>query len=169
MEIRDAMEGDLPAVVEIYNATISGRMATADLEVIPVSSRRDWFREHNPTTRPLWVATADETVVGWLSFQSFYGRPAYSSTAEISVYVQPEHRRQGIARALITRAIDEAPHLGLKTLVGFIFAHNQPSLALFEGMGFERWGLLPRIAELDGVERSLSIVGQRIEETLHGP
>jgi hypothetical protein len=30
MKIRDAVESDLPAIVEIYNAAIPGRMATAD-------------------------------------------------------------------------------------------------------------------------------------------
>ncbi|MEP6686317.1 MAG: N-acetyltransferase, partial [Verrucomicrobiota bacterium] len=51
------------------------------------------------------------------------------------------------------------PRLGLKTLLGFIFAHNDASLRLFEKFGFHRWGVLPRVAELDGVERDLIIVG----------
>ncbi|PYK01509.1 MAG: N-acetyltransferase, partial [Verrucomicrobia bacterium] len=33
---------------------------------------------------------------------------------------------------------------------------------LFEQLGFERWGLLPRIAQLDDVERDLTIMGRRI-------
>ncbi len=49
----------------------------------------------------------------------------------------------------------------VSTLLGFVFAHNEPSLRLLEAFGFERWGLLPRVAELDGVERDLVIVGRR--------
>jgi phosphinothricin acetyltransferase len=56
-----------------------------------------------------------------------------------------------------------APRLGLKTLLGFIFGHNEPSLRLFEVFGFQRWGILPRVAELDGVERDLVIIGRRLE------
>jgi phosphinothricin acetyltransferase len=162
MVIRDAREGDLPAIVDIYNAAIPGRLATADTEPVSVPSRRAWFGEHDPAHRPLWVASVDSSIAGWLSFQSFYGRPAYHATAEISVYVAPSQQRRGIARALLAPAIDAAPRLGVKTLLGFIFGHNEPSLRLFAGFGFQRWALLPRVAELDGAERDLVVVGLRV-------
>jgi phosphinothricin acetyltransferase len=160
--IRDARDADLPAIVEIYNASIPGRLATADTEPVSIESRREWFAAHSPARRPVWVAEQDGTVVGWLSVQSFYGRPAYQATAELSVYVAPAHRGCGVGRRLVTEAIGRAPGLGLRTLLGFIFAHNTPSLRLFEGQGFRRWGHLPRVAELDGVERDLVIVGRRL-------
>lgn len=162
LTIRDATRADLPAIVEIYNAAIPGRMATADTSPITVASRHAWFAEHRPDERPLWVIQAGRVIVGWLSFQSFYGRPAYHATAEVSVYVAPDRQRQGIGRALLSRAIDESPRLGLRTLLGFIFGHNAPSLRLFERHGFARWGTLPRVAELDGVERDLVIMGKRV-------
>jgi L-amino acid N-acyltransferase YncA len=162
MTIRDATEADLPAIVEIYNAAIPGRRATADTEPVAVENRYAWFCEHHPGRRPLWVAEENGAIVGWLSFQSFYGRPAYHATAEISVYVAPSRQRTGFGGALLTKAIEQAPQFGLKTLLGFIFGHNEPSLRLFEGFGFERWGILPRVAELDGVERGLIVVGRRL-------
>jgi len=162
MTIRDATEADLPAIVEIYNAAIPGRRATADTEPVAVENRYAWFCEHHPGRRPLWVAEENGEIAGWLSFQSFYGRPAYHATAEISVYVSPSKQRTGIRGTLLTKAIEQAPRLGLKTLLGFIFGHNEPSLRLFEGFGFKRWGVLPRVAELDGVEHDLILVGRRI-------
>ena len=161
MKIRDAVESDLSAIVDIYNAAIPHRMATGDLEPISIESRRVWFRERSPS-RPLWVAESDRTLVGWLSFQSFYGRPADWATAELSIYVAPTHHCQGIGRQLLERAINRSPELGIKTLLGFIFTHNEPSLKLFEKQGFQRWGHLPQVAELDGIERDLTIVGYRI-------
>ena len=56
----------------------------------------------------------------------------------------------------------EAKTFGIKTLLGYIFAHNEPSLKLFSQFGFEEWAMLPDIALLDGVERSLKILGKRI-------
>jgi len=162
MIVRDATPSDLPAIVQIYNAAIPGRMATADTEPVLAEARRAWFAEHDPKRRPLWVALVGDSTVGWLSFQSFYGRPAYRATAEISVYVAPGHHRSGIARALLGKAIDAAPGLGLKTLVGFVFGHNEPSLRLFTGFGFQRWALLPGVAELDGIERDLVILGRKV-------
>ena len=162
MTIRDATEADLPAIVEIYNAAISSRRATADTEPVSIESRSGWFREHHPDHRPLWVAVDNGTVIGWLSFQSFYGRPAYQATAELSVYVSPSKHGRGMGHALVAKAIEYAPRLGLKTLLGFIFGHNDASLRLFEGFGFQRWALLPGVAELDGTARDLVIVGRRL-------
>ena len=162
LTIRDATGIALPAIVAIYNASIPGRAATADTEPVSVESRRAWFRDHDPEKRPLWVATDTNEIAGWLSFQSFYGRPAYHATAELSIYVAPSRQRQGIGTGLLGSAIEQAPRLGLKTLLGFIFAHNQASLRLFEKFRFERWGTLPSVAELDGVERDLIIVGRRL-------
>jgi L-amino acid N-acyltransferase YncA len=162
VDIRDATAEDLSAIVAIYNAAIPGRMATADLEPVSPEARRAWFAEHSSHQRPLWVIEDCGAVAGWLSFQSFYGRPAYHATAELSVYVAPEHQRKGIARRLVGEAIRRAPAMEIRTLLGFIFGHNRQSLELFRGFGFETWANLPRVAELDGVERDLLIVGRRV-------
>jgi phosphinothricin acetyltransferase len=159
--IRHAKPADLPAIVAIYNASIPGRMATADTLPVTVESRRGWFAEFDPAHRPLWVHV-DDAVEGWLSLRSFYGRPAYLATAETGVYVAPGARGRGIGRALLAHAIAEAPRLSLRTLLAFVFAHNAASVGLFQSLGFRRWGLLPGVAELDGVERDLAILGLRV-------
>jgi phosphinothricin acetyltransferase len=161
--IRDAVEADLAAIVAIYNATIDSHVATADLQPITVESRVSWFREHHPDKRPLWVMDVEGAVVGWLGFQSFYyGRGAYASAAELSIYVSLDYRRQGIGQTLLKRAIAQSPSLGIKTLLGFIFAHNQPSLHLFEQFGFQRWGYLPGVAEFETIPHDLVIVGLQL-------
>jgi L-amino acid N-acyltransferase YncA len=159
MFIRKASERDLPDIVDIYNSTIAGRVATADTEPVTVESRMPWFHEHKDE-RPLWVLMEDDRILGWLSFQSFYGRPAYHGTVEVSIYVSPESRGIGVGSKLLSFAITQCPSLGIKRLVGFIFAHNDPSLRLFEKFGFEQWGYLPGVAELDGVEKDLAILGK---------
>ena len=160
MTIRDAIEAHLPAIVAIYNAAIPGRMATADTHPVTFESRSYWFYQHTPNARPLWVAVQNEIIAGWLSFQSFYGRPAYHATAELSVYIAPNWQRKGIGHALLSQAVDQAPRLGLKTLLGFIFGHNEASLRLFDKFDFHCWGVLPGVAELDGVECDLIIMGR---------
>jgi L-amino acid N-acyltransferase YncA len=164
MTIRHATVRDLPHIVEIYNSAIPGRLATADTDPIPVASRNAWLREHSPERHPLWILGDGTRIDGWLSMQPFYGRPAYHATAELSVYVAPRAQHPGIGRALVGHAVASAPGLGLKTLLGFIFGHNAPSLGLFESFGFERWAFLPRVAELDGIERDLAILGLRVAD-----
>ena len=159
---RLATRADLPRIVEIYNSTIASREVTADLEPISVESREPWFAEHSPQFRPLWVVEIDCEIAGWLSFSSFYGRPAYNGTAEVSLYIDERFRRAGIGRYLLVEAMAHAPQIGVHTLLGFVFGHNLPSLALFERYGFARWAQLPRVASLDGVERDLIILGRRV-------
>jgi phosphinothricin acetyltransferase len=153
----------LSRVVAIYNASIPGRMATADTAPVTVEAREPWFREFDPAARPLWVFTvAGNDIAGWLGLRSFYGRPAYRRTVELAVYTDPAAQRRGVAKNLVAHALASAPGLAIATILGFVFAHNIPSLRLLEGAGFQRWGHLPRVAEFDGVERDLVILGRRI-------
>jgi L-amino acid N-acyltransferase YncA len=163
MHRRDATEADLPAIVEIYNATIPSRMVTADLVPVTVESRLPWFRSHDPKVHPLWVMEDQGQVCGWLTYSAFHSRPAYWPTAELSVYVAASARRRGIGRRLLADAIAHAPSIRLRTLIGIIWAHNEPSLKLFEAFGFERWGHLPRVALLDEVERDVVFLGRRVD------
>ena len=163
MNLRDATEGDLPAIVDIYNSTVPGRMVTADTEPVTVEQRAGWFREHDARRRPLWVAETDEDVVGWLSLSDFWdGRPAYHATAEVGVYVKDGHRGGGVGRRLVEEAIGRAPELGIETLIAGTFAHNGPSVRLFERFGFQRWAHFPEVAELDGVKRDLVVSALRV-------
>lgn len=161
--IRLAVPADLPAIVEIYNATIPSRQVTADTEPITVASREAWLAEHQPDRHPLWVwCDAQEQVGGWVSVQAFYGRPAYAATVELSLYIAPTHQRQGIGTQLLEHGLAAWPQLGIQTLLGFVFAHNEPSLRLLERFQFQEWGYLPRVAQLDGCDRDLIILGRRL-------
>lgn len=183
MKIRDAVERDLPAIVEIYNAAIPARIACGYTEPVSVESRQPWYQQHPANCRPIWVMEMEEKVprpgkfsdsdvaeasrqkiVGWLSFQFFYGTPAYHATAEVSIYINPHYQRMGIGKKLLDKAISECSKLGIRTLIGFIFAHNIPSLRLFEKLGFQRWGYLPKVAEIENIERDLVIVGLRVDK-----
>ena len=159
----DATIDDLPAIVLIYNSIIAGRMVTADLEAVSIESKQPWFQEHIPDRRPLWVIKNEEkTTIGWASFQDFYGRPAYNGTAEISIYLHPDYRGKGLGKQVLQYCIEQSPKLRITTLLGYIFAHNEPSLKLFLQLGFLEWAHLPDIAELDGIKRSLKILGKRV-------
>ena len=159
---RDATLDDLPGIVAIYNSTVPSRLVTADLEPVTVESRLAWFHAHGPQTRPLWVVEENGTVLAWLSFSDFYGRPAYLRSAEVSIYLAESMRGKGLGKQLLQAALERAPALGIDTVLGFIFGHNEPSLRLFKGFEFQTWGTLPRVAVLDGVERDLVILGRRL-------
>lgn len=160
--MRPATEADLPAIVAIYNASIPSRQATADLEPVSVESKREWFRKHSPARFPLLVHEADGQVIAWVGFKSFYDRPAYKYTAEISMYIAPDHQGRGLGTKLLNEALDTAAQAGLKSILAYVFAHNRPSIALLLRAGFETWGTLPDVTEMDGQEYSVAILGKRL-------
>lgn len=162
MRIRDAVPADLPAIIDIYNAAVATRVSTAQLDPVTVESRREWLNEHSPDRHPFWVMELEGEVAGWLTIKPFIQRCAYSGTVELSVYVNEKFRRRGVGRSLLKEAILRAKSLAITAMVGLIFAHNEASLRLFERAGFKRWGLLPRVALLDGVERDLTIMGRHV-------
>ena len=159
MSIRYATKTDLPAIVDIYNSTVASQIVTADMAPVTVSDRLSWFQSHDRDRHPIWVSEQKDQVTGWLSLSAFYGRPAYDATAELSVYVSPNHRRQGIGNALVEKAIAHCSSQQISTLLGFVFAQNQPSLALLQTFGFEQWGFLPHVAQFETHTCDLVILG----------
>jgi phosphinothricin acetyltransferase len=67
-----------------------------------------------------------------------------------------------VGGTLLETAIARAPGLKLSALIGSIFAHNEASLRLFEQAGFERWGVLRQVANVDGVEHDVVIMGRHV-------
>ncbi|WP_010632081.1 GNAT family N-acetyltransferase [Sporolactobacillus vineae] len=163
--IRDAVMSDLPEIVRIYNETIPGRMVTADTTEVTVEERTPWLAAHlKNRNRPFWIAQSGGHICGWLSLSTFYGRPAYQGTVEISVYIDASFRHTGIGSSLIRRAMKQAGQYKIRTILAFIFGQNLPSLHLFKKLGFAQWGRFPKVAELDGVERDLLILGKRVDD-----
>lgn len=163
VEFSYAEVNDLKKIVETYNSTVASRLVTADLQPVSIESKQHWFDSHNTTNRPLWIIRSNGNYAGWMSFNSFYGRPAYDITAEVSIYLEESARGKGLGNVCLQKAIDESKPRGIKNLLGFIFGHNEPSLKLFYKFKFEKWAHFPNVANMDGVERDLIILGLRID------
>lgn len=156
IHLRDATEGDLPAIVAIYNESVPTGRATADTRPIAVADRMDWFRTFTSHKRPLWVAEERGQIVGCVYLTSFYGgRPAYDKTAEISFYLASSHQKKGIGTFLVGEVIKACPRLGVTTLLAMHFDHNAASQGVLRKFGFQQVGHLPEIAEVFGEKRGL--------------
>ncbi len=157
--MRLATIDDVRAILDIYNESIPKRIATADLVPQSLAARTQWFQSHDFTTRPIVVAIRDDAVVGWGSFTNFKERSAYAPSAEISIYVADVAARQGVGRAILGDLLARAVSCRIDRILAICFSHNEPSLKLFRSRGFEQWGLLPDACELDGIRRSITILG----------
>lgn len=162
MTTRLATIDDLNEIVAIYNETIAGRMVTADTEEVSVDEKHDWFNSHTEE-RPIYVYCENNQVLAWVSYKSFYGRPAYDGTVEMSIYITSKARGKGLGKKLMIFAQAQAKQLNIKVLLGFIFSHNLPSVNLFKHFNFEIWGELPSVAMMDDKAYSLTIFGKHLQ------
>jgi phosphinothricin acetyltransferase len=166
---RDALESDLPRVIEIYNFAVASRTCSCDLEPITIEARRQSFLGHTSNHRPLWVAEDTDApgqgAIGYLGFFHFMNeRPGYFITADIAIYLHPEYQNKRLGTYLLTQAVQHAPALGIETLTATIFTSNDASIRLFKRFGFQQWGFMPRVARLEGIEKDLVLVGRRLTE-----
>lgn len=163
MEVRFADISDLKGIVDIYNQAIHTHKATADLEELTINDKLNWFLDHTNDTYPIYVAVIKNKVVGWCSISPYRpGRMAVRQTAEISYYVDYEYHGLGVGSALMDFAINDCKRLGIKNLFALILEWNVNSIKLVEKFSFEKWGYLPRVANLDGKECGHCIYGKRI-------
>lgn len=162
--VRLAHRGDLPTLVAIYNQSIPGGRITADTRAVTVAERETWFAEHQCPERPIWVYAdpEDDTPLGWLSLNDFYGRPAYRITAELSIFVDRAVTGRGIGGALLRHAVTAAPRLGIRNLLAFVFHTNEAVIRLLNGHGFARWARLPELAVMPDGSRDLIIYGRTV-------
>lgn len=163
MLIRASKEQDLLQIVAIYNHAVDEKFATADTEQISFESRKDWFEQHSSDTYPIYVAVENDEVIGWCSLSPHRpGRKALRTVAEISYYIHRDHRQMGVAKNLISHTIESAKKLGFKNLISILLDMNKISIYILEKFGFEKWGHLPNIAEIEGTICGQYIYGRRI-------
>jgi phosphinothricin acetyltransferase len=144
MQIRDATEPDMPAILEIYNEVIANTTAVYRELPATLEERIAWWRGRQASGFPLLVAVEDAapgaaaTVLGFASFGEFRAWPCYRHTVEHSVHVRADRRGAGVGRALVTALFPRALALGKHVMIAGVDAENTVSIALHERLGFER-------------------------------
>ena len=173
--VERASQNDLSEILAIYNQSIAGKQATANLTHVTCEEREAWFDEHlNSATRPIYVvravATAGESaeqtasalIVAWGSYSDLYARMAYHISSEISIYLHQDYHGQGLGSSLMRWMMTQAPSLGINNIVALVFAHNQPSLGLFRKFGFEQWGYMPKVCDMEGFIADVVMLGKAV-------
>ena len=172
--VQRASKEDLAEVLAIYNQSIPGKQATANLALVTLEERTAWFDEHlDSPTRPIYVVKAlpegdDDRqstklpIVAWGSFSDLYARTAYHISTEISIYLNQDYQSKGLGSLLTRWMLTQAPSLGIRNIVALIFAHNQPSLGLFRKLGFEQWGYMPEVCDMDGFIADVVMLGKAV-------
>ncbi len=146
MQIRDAVEADVPEIQSIYAYHVLTGAGTFEeappsveemLERFQKVKQRDWA----------WLVASDATgVLGFAYYTQFRDRSAYRFTVEDSIYVREDVRGQGVGKALVARLIEDATARGFRQMIAVIGdSANLASIAVHRRTGFQMIGTHPNV------------------------
>jgi L-amino acid N-acyltransferase YncA len=143
--VRDAVETDLPGILEIYNVAVLNDTSIWNDDIADLENRRGWWQERTSAGFPVYVADLDGVVTGYGTFGEFRHNQGYRFTVEHSIYVAVPEQRRGIGSVLLTRLIAEARRMNKHVMVGGISSENEASIALHQRFGFVETGRMPQV------------------------
>ncbi len=144
--IQPLTESHVSDTLNIYNHYILNTTSTFDEHALS----RDEFRGNIFFTDPRhgsFVIThkADETVAGFTILGPYKHRNAYRKTAEVTVYIHPDHTGQGLGELALDKIHNFAERQGIHVLLAIICTESEDSIRLFEKMGYTETGLLREV------------------------
>ena len=138
--VRPAVDDDAAAVAEIYNHYVLTSHATFDVEPVGVDERREWLAQHAGGRHRVFVAVGDGRVIGFAGSRPYRTRPAYETSVETSVYIEPAFVGRGAGTALYRVLFEAIEGEDVHRALAGIGLPNDASIALHERFGFRRVG-----------------------------
>ena len=143
IQVRHAEPGDAPALVDLarsVGAEPEGWLITDGDWRTPSEERRYLRTIRRSAHAAVLVAETADGIVGRLSI-SRDPHPASRHVADLGLMVAQGFRRRGVGRALMVAAEDWARGVGVRKIELHVFPYNEPAIALYEDLGYEREGL----------------------------
>jgi L-amino acid N-acyltransferase len=167
MTLAPCTRAHAPDILAIFNDAILHTTALYEYEPRTPEFMASWFDGKERAGLPVIGAfAANGELAGFASYGPFRGAfPGFRHTVEHSVYVHPDHRRRGAAKALLAELIAQARAHEVRVMVGVIDSANEPSLRLHETLGFARAGTLRGVGRKFGRWLDVDLV----QLTLPGP
>lgn len=139
MTIRKATTADAAACLAIYRPIVE--TTAISFEAAAPSVEEFATRIEDSLSSWTWlIAEKDGRCLGYVYGHSHRARAAYRWSVETTVYVEPGHQRQGIARHLYGQLFTDLADLGYCNAYAGVAQPNDASMALHRGVGFEYIG-----------------------------
>jgi phosphinothricin acetyltransferase len=136
--VRPAEQDDLPTLVEIYNHYVRTTHITFDTCPFRIDERRPWFASFSRSgPHRLFVSEVSNQVVGYASSSQFRAKPAYDTSVETTVYLDPDFVGRGIGERLYGALLDALQsEKSVHRAYGGIALPNERSIAIHKRFGF---------------------------------
>ncbi|WP_306057117.1 GNAT family N-acetyltransferase [Natronococcus wangiae] len=139
--IRPAQNRDFDGLVDAIREVTSRETYVVAETVAEQLLYEDAVTRHNTVeSRVFFVATADESVVGWVHLDLPQVEKRHE-TAQLTVGVRPGHRRRGVGSTLLSRGLDWAEANGYRKVYNSVPATNDEALAFLEDHGWHTEGI----------------------------
>lgn len=112
IKIRSVTSEDWSDIKRIYEAGIETKMATFESKAS--ESYDEWFGEANPQCS--LVAYESNQILGWCKLTPVSKRTVYKGVGEVSIYIAPHAKGQGIGHLLLNHMIITSEKEGYWTL-----------------------------------------------------
>lgn len=149
MEFVEARKNDLAALKGLYDYYIKNSTATFHLEELSLEELKRIIPLGHAKYKSYLVKEGEE-LLGYCYLSRYKPREAYDRTAEVTVYLNPQHTGKGLGIACLDRLEGQARLVGIKVLVGVITAENEASIRLFEKAGYEKCAHFRQVGEKFG-------------------
>lgn len=157
---KKATLSDIQRITDLYNQ--GNKTANADIVPVSVDNRTAWFVAHG-YDRPIMGLYDANQLIAWVSLSNLYDRPAYHISTEISIYIDLPHQGLGIGKVLLNEIMVIAKNLNIINIVALIYNDNKASVALFTKAGFQKWGILPKICQIDNQYKDVVMMGKNLQ------
>nr|WP_319483111.1 GNAT family N-acetyltransferase [uncultured Cohaesibacter sp.] len=94
------------------------------------------------------VAEVDGQLAGWAGVAMVSDRCVYRGVGEVSIYIAPAGKGQGVGRATLEALIRLSEERGYWSLIAQIFPENEASLALHRACGFRTVGTREKVGRM---------------------
>jgi phosphinothricin acetyltransferase len=144
------------AIARLYATEALDGYATFDVEGLPDAVWEERRRSTGPGDVLLVALGGDGAVLGFGWSNAYRPKPAYASTRETTVYVDPAAAGKGVGTALYVRLLEHAAAAGVHLVVAGIAEPNPASTRLHERMGFTPVGTMTEVGHKHGRYRDVS-------------
>lgn len=145
--IRAARTDDLSRLVDIYNHYVTNTHVTFDTEAFAIGARTQWFTQFSEEgPHRLFVVEEDDTVAGYASSTPFKNRPAYGTSVETTIYLDPERTGRGLGIQLYGALVDALiQEESVHRAYGGVALPNPESVAVHEALGFRQVAMFSEV------------------------
>ncbi|MBD8513673.1 N-acetyltransferase [Photobacterium sp. CAU 1568] len=156
----------IPAITAIFNHYIEHTNARFETEPMTLGNRNEWFTQFRPDSpHQLFVALENHQVMGFACSQPYRPSAAFAETVEVSIYLHPDAKGQGLGSALMKTLLDALATQPVHCALSGIALPNEASVALHQKFGFREVGVFHDYARKQGEYISSLWMEKRFESS----